>query len=680
MNAPLRKTAIVFGLAAVTLAVPAAAYETPVHSAITRAAFVQSMRDRDFLKDLGVLHFFDARGELRSEGFLGRTPMGWSMYGSIVEDSNVRSIFHFYDPLATGGQGLFGNSVSAPIWALEHPSNATYSLPGTRNSLFGALTNTDTIVRPKMWRDTFQGIGQFTHLLQDMAQPQHVRNDDHFSLTEQFFSLFPDYSRYEKHTLFLNAFGLLRFSGYPTVKLPTYRSYWNTGDDRGLAQSTNLNFVSEKTNLDTGRYGSPLATLLKEEVIPQVVDVFNRPITGATDVTVQYASYSYTDRYQGTPVTNDRLSAFSIFDFQRLQMTGRHAYSLYNTNHQRYAEILIPQAVGYSAGLMGRFLRGSMEISLPDEKVYGVVDHSSVNQTDALSGFVGFDTIKLKVRNATANAEALSGGSLRAVAKFHRNGCYKSDLTGEFGPSLTPPCGQFRTDTEEIVVSNTFTNVSLDATPKPFTFTFSQQIPINATDLYIQAVYRGALGTETDELAVATRDVFEPTYLAIFNSTDRILFNGTFLDTNDPALLPALDQNHDGVIDAVYDRTNLNVFFGFTDGFTATPLGTVTGLPPARYSRVAFLTDRRPLPVPIQAIGVGFNSPAVYTFGAEKNQIDIEAQSYNVSVLAPLRGVNSFNSLTLHRFFGSPSTGDLNTLPAIPNKAPFPLTSLAFGP
>ncbi len=671
----IRLAACALGL----VAQAAFAYETPVHREMTRSAFTRAVRDRDFLKDLGVLHLFDADGNLATEAFAGDTALGWAMSGSMSEDNFIRSLFHFYDPLApTGSQGLFGSFQAAPDWAFNAADNATYSLPGTRDSLYGALTNTDTIVRPKKWRDTFRGVGQFTHLLQDMAQPQHVRNDDHFSLTEQFYYLFPDYSRYEKRTLF--TLRTLNFGGYPSVRLPTYRSYWNTADGRGLAQVTNRNFVSEGTNLDTGRYASPQGTLLDEEVIAQVLDLRNQSVI-ATNVTVQYAANSFTDPYTGAPEINERLSTFSLFDFERMQTVARHAYTLYNTNHDRYAQLLVPRAVGYSAGLIGRFFRGSLAITAPDEKIYAIVDHSTIHQTDPMSGFVGFDKIKLKVRDASPAGEAMSGGKLVAVAKFHRNGCYKDDLSGEF-ITLTAPCtnNSYRTDTEEIVVSsNSFDGVSLSkTTPTPLTFTFAQQIPINATDLYIQVVYRGAFGNDPDEVVVGTKDVFEPTYLALYNSTDQILFNGTFTDTTSPTLLDTLDKNpQDGVIDSPWDRTNLNVSLSFVN-FNDPPLAFVQDLPPARYSRVALITDQDPYFAAIRTSGVAFGTIGAPGYGPESNQLDVERNTYLVAVFAPLRGVNSFDSYSLFRVFGTPTEGDLTTLPALTNKAPFPVTTLIF--
>lgn len=661
----------------------ARAYETPVHAQITESAFVQAVKDRNFLKELGVLHFFEREtGLLRMEGFEGRTPAAWAQLGSMAEDNFIRSAFHFFDPTVgdAARAGLKGVFMAAPDWALSAERNPTYSIPGTRDSLYGALTNTDTIVRPKMWRDAFRGVGQFTHLLQDMSQPQHVRDDDHFSLTEEFYFIFPDYSRYEKRTLF--RLTELAYGGYPAVRQRDYRSFWANTANTGLAQFANLNFVSEHTNLDDTKYASPRGTLLREELIPQVFDLHGAPIPGATDVTVRYVQNTFVDANSGSAVTNPRLSAFSIFDFERQRLAARPMYSLYNTNHDAYADLLIPRAVGYSAGLMGHFFRGSMEIAPPDELVYGIVDHAQVQQSDPVNGFAGFDTVKLKVRNTTANGERMPSGNLVAVAKFHRNGCYRDDLTGEF-TSLAPPCPNFRTEVEEIVVSEPHLGVELTGELKPFTFRFPQPIPINATDLYLQLVYRGALvatdgTTEADAVVVATKDLKEPTYIAFCNSTDQFLYRGTFVPVDSGVLLSELDVNpKDGVLDSQFRETPLDIYFSFTEDFI-TPIATAMAVPPGRYVRVAILADRDQQPSPVEAESPSFFSSGIVRFNTETVQLDVEANVYRISILGPLRGVNQFGSLTYYKSFGSPSSGDLATLPAITQRAPMPLTTLHF--
>jgi hypothetical protein len=110
-------------------------------------------------------------------------------------------------------------------------------------------------------------------------------------------------------------------------------------------------------------------------------------------------------------------------------------------NYDAAADLLLPRAVAYSAGLIDYFFRGRLEISLPDEGVYGAVDHSVENQPDTN----GFRKIKLKVRNVTPPVIPTAGpqkdqniaqdmsGTVIAVVKYHENTCYQADLSGEFG-------------------------------------------------------------------------------------------------------------------------------------------------------------------------------------------------------------------------------------------------------
>lgn len=54
----------------------------------------------------------------------------------------------------------------------------------------------------------------------------------------------------------------------------------------------------------------------------------------------------------------------------------------------------------------------------------------------------------------------------------------------------------------------------------------SDPIPVNATDLFIQVVYRGALGQEPNGIAAGIFDTREPTFATFWNNTD-YWWNGT---------------------------------------------------------------------------------------------------------------------------------------------------------
>jgi hypothetical protein len=64
------------------------------------------------------------------------------------------------------------------------------------------------------------------------------------------------------------------------------------------------------------------------------------------------------------------------------------------------------------------------------------------------------------------------------------------------------------------------------ALEKSFDFS-ADPIPINATDLLIQVVYRGQLGEETDGIAVGAMDVREPTIVTFWANSDFYYDTGT---------------------------------------------------------------------------------------------------------------------------------------------------------
>jgi hypothetical protein len=125
-----------------------------------------------------------------------------------------------------------------------------------------------------------------------------------------------------------------------------------------------------------------------------------------------------------------------------------------------------------------------------------------------------------------------------AIARYHRNSCYKPDLSGERVQSYAPPPGLIiteptcssgevvRTDYQEISVSAPLTVVAgeLDVgagleAEKVFDFS-ADPIPVNATDLVLQVAYRGPLGDEFDAVAVGMLDTREPTFVTFWNNTD----------------------------------------------------------------------------------------------------------------------------------------------------------------
>jgi hypothetical protein len=248
-------------------------------------------------------------------------------------------------------------------------------------------------------------------------------------------------------------------------------------------------------------------------------------------------------------------------------------------NYNQMADMLIPRATAYTTGMINFFFRGKIAIEVPVDGLFAAADHSIAHTVDSdgyprctntvTSGadtwcvatrIYGFTKLRLKIRNDTApitesgtnqvvpqsmvstgaNPTTGANAGLYAIARYHRNPCYKPDLSGErtvnAGGVITEPSNcpnGTRTPFQEISVSapKVLTAAELNgttATAVSFNF-INDPIPINATDLIIQVVYRGQLGEETDGIAVGSYDVKEPSYVTMWNNSDWGACNGAWV-------------------------------------------------------------------------------------------------------------------------------------------------------
>ena len=195
-----------------------------------------------------------------------------------------------------------------------------------------------------------------------------------------------------------------------------------------------------------------------------------------------------------------------------------------------------------------------------------------------------------------------TAGKLVAVAKFHRNNCYQPNFSGEYGaPGVDGlVC---RSKDEEIVVSDELpAPEGINQSAPSLTFNFPTPIPINASDLYLQVVYRGPLGQETDVVAVATKDIAEPTYVGFYNTLEQSLYGNVNqgLMTFKAYLcdLAGLDY------DACKHKYRYSYYLRFAPPRNFDPSNAVAlfdatiameDVIVSRYARAAILTDKNPV-------------------------------------------------------------------------------------
>ncbi len=507
-------------------------------------------------------------------------------------------------------------------------------------------------IRAAYWATTFRILGDVVHLLQDAAQPQHTRNDAHSgygclpgagcaaghssffeiylkarTIRDRSFSLIDRTDPWTKIEVSEQPFPTTRpqldYCCYQKPQFANYEDFFATETGatnnvgKGIANYSSRGFYSFGTNIgktslpSPSPYGTGLGFLT---VASGLVDMTGAPIAGTT----VFRTGTVVDTAVGPSANADNVKLATVGAWSQALQQKNPAFSSYSLNHYNYddqARLLIPRAVAYSAGLIDYFFRGKMKILAPDEGVFGIIDHSNsaVNCKDDC----GFKKVKLKLANITdySPQQDMYRGTVVVVAKYRKNNCYTTDLNGEYDStkdSRSKPeyAAQCRSAEESIVVSQALTDkiiprcdpkINNDCEQKalPLTFNFDNPIPINATDLYLQVVYRGWLGHEADAVVVETLDIAEPTYYLIINNTDyTACYNKQwFYKTPSgrlPASIPATINGQSA--DAIYAASSYGswlVSFQPNEGDVQNKyLARVDNIAPREFARFAVLTEK----------------------------------------------------------------------------------------
>jgi hypothetical protein len=413
-----------------------ASYETAyswddnvTHYNITRYAAGYSTLDvtkGDALKAIG---FRDGLNELltwrnRETRFVAGRVQDWLAEGSRLEDSGARWLNHFHNPLKPWPQAGLTDILpgqSALLWAQNYdgqqwPMTDDWSWQRTRKLYHLALTSETPELRSMFFAETFRGLGQQMHLLQDMAVPHHVRNDAHpmntvLGWTCSVFgnancSFFEVWTANEYPNL-VSLEGSVRqpykpanivFSvpsddgvPYPSLApttvlfdanvyhgmqpIPRLNINPTSTDYFGLSEYTNANFFSEDTINLPGNWPNPSQT-------------FPYPNVGSTDL----LDYLYSNALPAEIIAEDGVPDTGIWirktgDGELIDHLAKPGYTtsylrdtfsdgrifsrsfiLDEKCHRDYTQKLLPLAIGYSAGLLDYFFRGDLSLSLGGQR------------------------------------------------------------------------------------------------------------------------------------------------------------------------------------------------------------------------------------------------------------------------------------------------------------------------
>lgn len=463
---------------------------------------------------------------------------GWLMRGAIREDDIpdyppflgdnpqddpngkiARVLNHFYDPVNQSPLTVAGLplGIDAPTWAtgaeeafgcpncedLNRRNHVT--IRDARIAQWRALTGQDRFgntaiapngqpsddsVRKAYWATLFRSLGDVLHLIQDMGQPQHTRNEAHSPANGYSRTVFEAYTEARATGgqfkcaggALAQAIPPLNFGAYPVPGFSRYSEYFSTVPTdmngvietaRGMADYSNRGFFTAGSNINNTDYVLPdpnpsaystSQSTLTSPCIP--AGATNELLSGSVSDTV-------TGEFNVAPLVARGLWYVPAFPGV-VQAAG---YSLSEDVYKSMGDLLIPRAVAYSAGLLNYFFRGRLDIQI-----------ESYNQSD----------VTLSLKNLAKNDTAYSNnGNSQLIVTYRYIDTNQNEVFG----------------TSDIVPMTAIDDVAPQAQSQSYTFTFPSAIPVGADELEIRLVFLGKLGNEAGAIAVGYKPMTSPGFL-----------------------------------------------------------------------------------------------------------------------------------------------------------------------
>ncbi len=461
-------------------------YSVSTHRELSRRAVLASQLD-DFLRDQ-----LDISGGVENRIVLGTTIVEFVQAGSEDEDDTPRYCNHFHNPLLPWHEAqllvdgpfpipfpiqvacINTTNHSSLLWGQGpelQPAGHSFAWQDARRTFYDALTTNDQMKRVDLLTRSFEALGHLIHLVQDAAQPAHTRNDPHlpfFAPFEEFVEKVRERDPDLFDSLTANpSFDPALLSLHSPAPIPIASLIDRTdsrqpeaipsaGFIQGLAEYSNANFLSRDTVFEDFRF--PRKEALGEGV---------RAPNGRT----------YFPKISDGEVMDHFVGRSFFFKFS-FAFPPEFAYVLDDVVFEDYASLLLPRAVGYSAGLLDYFLRGRMKLTVTDlESSHGVITGALVRLANITPGQVsGLGTLV---------ATALSKGKVVAVSRQ-----------------------------QTVEVTDIEQELAFDFRENP--------IPVDAEDLFLTVVYSGPLGLEADAVMVGGIELL-PSVFVLGLRSDRSL-------------------------------------------------------------------------------------------------------------------------------------------------------------
>lgn len=269
----------------------------------------------------------------------------------------------------------------------------------------------------------FRSLGHVIHHLQDMAQPQHVRNDMHCNaipcaLLEVATGIDihqpSEYENYSAHFLDqqtinnlydASIYGISGYSDFVSIAgFAVPRDYFL--GHKGMATFSSNNFLTVDTNFRSD-VQFPLGSI--HDIIPSTHPEYSLPntvsakplnmrtftttthgpaaggLSNCSGCPIEGNMYFFNkdvfDSFSNQNYSVQEFSTFSVFDDALIQQ-GLDPIFVQNriTFEARY-EVLIPRAVAFSAAMIDYFFRGDLTVELINPVTYRVHNNSNENMT-----------------------------------------------------------------------------------------------------------------------------------------------------------------------------------------------------------------------------------------------------------------------------------------------------------
>jgi|GEM_PF-1004936 len=381
------------------MALSLVSYDEKVHSKISGQSLDTSSQIKNFNNALLISPYFKIidnsymdwvdKGTIEEDGWRGKHTFGYDPFGQPNEDIR-RSFNHFYDPVhfiplrdpcVTFDWFNLPDPVQAHFWAMNGSSQLEniYDWEHTKEYLYLALTSSYSYLRKVNLKKFYLSLGHMIHMVQDMAVPAHVRNDNHginfypwsTSRAQAF-----EKERYEAYcsTNFKN----LDYEPNGTYQFDDFYDYWSNSNQTGLAEFTNHNFISQDTNFDHFHFDCRQDNLFLAPLWENIYDDLNDEEVAHV---VRYYLHTIHDLYTDQIYPDVPISALSYWDFF-LEEYGPQVLSMNSTIYLSNALILLPHATAYSAGLLDHIFQPQIDAKVKLEPADGLITAQITNISD----------------------------------------------------------------------------------------------------------------------------------------------------------------------------------------------------------------------------------------------------------------------------------------------------------